>query len=214
MKNFKAASLLDPDPEVQEKTSLALYDAENPAEYLGDAEISAALRSSAGGESQSASAVLLLGYDSSPESIDLLREIRKEGGQQRTKLRPWTAVVPLSLVADISLSRLGDATARIELLQEIGHGSIETMRFLLDVLREIDDATVLHAIARALDDNRTVSGGVPSGAAPARRLADEAVDAFIKRLDLAVGFDPDPARRYSEDELAEVKQLIDREIPH
>lgn len=213
MKELEISDFLDQDPETQQKASLALYDSDNFGDLLGNAKAAAALRSSVRAENKSASAILLLGYDSSQEAVALLKEIQRNFSDQMTKLRPWTAVVPLSLVIDVSLSRLGDSSARLALLEEIGHASFETLSFLLDVLREIDDPTVLHAISRALDDERPVRGGIPSGGAPGRRLADVAVDAFVERLGLAVGFHLEPSRAYSDSNIKEVKRLMTQDIP-
>ena len=214
MREIEISGLLDSDPETQQRASLALYDSANLEGLRGNTEAAAALRASVAGENKSASAILLLAYDPSPEALELLKEVQRSFGSKMAKLRPWTTAVSLSLVVDVSLSRLGDSNARLALLEEVEGASLDTLTFLLEVLREVDDPAVLHAISRALDDERPVRGGVPSGAAPARRLADMAVDAFVERLGLAVGFDRDPSRRYSEPKIKEVKKLIEAGIPH
>ena len=85
---------------------------------------------------------------------------------------------------------------------------------MLDILKEIDDPTVLREISQSLDASVTVLGGVPSGVEPQRRVADVAVDAFIKRLKLPVSFETNTSRRYSEENITEVKNLINSAIPH
>jgi hypothetical protein len=155
----------------------------------------------------------LLSYDPSKQAGELLSEIKQNPTGKLAKLRPWTAAVPIPLVVDLALSRRGDAAARLALLEMVGEGSLEVDAFLLDVLREVDEPKVLQALKKALDDEREVSGGVPSGAEPRRRLADQAVDSFVERLNLSVGFRRDSSRRYSSEEIAEVKSLIGSSIP-
>ena len=210
---IELSGLRDPDPETQGRSALAIYESPRPEEILRDAAAAAAVRTSVAEGNRSAAAILLLGYDPSPRSAELLKDIRQTYAGKRAKLKPWSPAVPLPLVVDVALSRLGDAGARRSLLEGIEEASVEVLAFLLGVLREVDDPAVLHALSKALDDERPVAGGVPSGAEPARRLADVAVNAFIERLGLAVRFTRDPARRYARQDIEDVKRLLKGSLP-
>jgi hypothetical protein len=207
------SALRDGDADAQSRAALAIYDSSAQQNVLRDEELAAALRASVAGGNRSAAAILLLAYDPSKQAAELLNEVKQGTVGKQAKLREWTQAVEIALVADVALSRRGDSDARVSLLEKIGEGALETYAFLLDVLREVDDPAVLHALKKALEDERAISGGVPSGAAPSRRIADRAVDAFIERLGLGVGFRPDPSRRYSPEEIGEVNRLIGSSIP-
>lgn len=214
MDQIEVSALTSDDIEIQSKASLKIYESVNLNEYIKNLDAQTALRDSVAGKNKSAAAILLLGYDSSPEALRLLNDTKENFGGKMAKLQPWTPAVPLSLVANVSLLRIGDLTAKILLLEEIEGESYEALFFLLSVLREIDDPTVLNSISRTLDDARPVKGSVPSGAKPTRRLADVAVEGFIERLGLTVDFKCDPTLRYSLDDIDKVKLLIKRSIPH
>jgi len=117
------------------------------------------------------------------------------------------------LPALVSLSALGDSESRAELLKLIDSGDRSHLMFLLDVLGEVDSPRVLHALKRCLDDETETSAGVPSGATPRRRLCDLAVDAFVDRLRLTVGFERKEHGRYGKDEIGEVKNRVDTSVP-
>lgn len=204
---------LGADADSAGRAALELFESLDATERMADAEISAAVRASVAEGNHNAAALLLLGYDTSTEAAVLLSDLRDAGAGSLTKLQPWTQVVPVTLVVDIALSRLGDGEARNRLLELIENGELATLTFLVSVLREIDTPELLQALARSLDDEREVSGGVPSGAAPARRLADDAVDAFVERLGLDVDFSLDSARRYTAAEVGDVKSRILGSIP-
>jgi hypothetical protein len=61
---------------------------------------------------------------------------------------------------------------------------------------------------------RPAGGGVPAEVEPARRVADRAIDALAARLRLKLSFAPDGISRYSDTEIAEVRQAIARAIPN
>ncbi len=208
-----AVSLRDQDPDIRSRAAMAIYGAEPAGDVLGDARNAEALRESVKSGDHSAAAILLLGYAPGPGSVSLLRELRGEAPDLRTKLHPWSELVPVSLVATVALSRLGDGGARKALLEGLAGASAETHAFLLSVLRDVDDPSVLHALSEALADEREVGEGVPSGAEPRRRVCDLAVDAFVDRLGLQVGFPRNPAGRYGSREIEEVRRLIRTSIP-
>jgi len=213
MKQRELIEALAGEPDSAERAALELFESPQAEAWMGDAETAGAVRRSVSAGNHSGAAILLLGLENSPEGAALLMDLRESGRGELAKLQPWTPAVPLPLVADVALSRRGVGEARTRLLAEIENAELATLAFLLGVLEQIDAPEVLHAVSRTLDDGREVSAGVPSGAAPARRLADEAVDAFIDRLNLTVGFSRNASRRYSEEEIDQVRQAILRSVP-
>ena len=208
-----ADALRDKDPDIQERAAAAVYQFDRPGEIVGDARHAEALRASVEGSNHAAAAVLLLGYAPGQASLALLRKLERLPPERRTKLHPWAEAVPVSLVATVASSRLGDGPARLALLEALEHASTEVYAFLLGVVRDIDDPSVLHALAKALHDDREIGGGVPSVAEPRRRVCDAAVDALADRLRLPVRFARKPAARYGAQEIEEVRKLIRTSIP-
>jgi len=198
--------------EDQERAALAIYDSVGSDAVVPE-EQAPALRASVQRGNHSAAAILLLGHDASPEAKRLLRRLRDQPAGENTKLRPWLPLVPIALPANLALSRGGDPDARARLLAHLAEAPVGEVAFVLDVAREVDDPTVLHALGKALDDERPVAGGVPSGAQPQRRLADLAVDALSDRLNLSVSFPRKRSGRYSREEIQEVKRLLRTTLP-
>lgn len=202
------------EPQERERAALALYDAPDRDARMSDPRVAAALRQSVAAGNWSAAALFLLGRDASPDSVEALREARRKGQGILTKLRPWLAAAPVEVAVDVALSRQGETEARSRLLRLVEDADATTLGFLLDSLPEIDSPEVLHALARrTLGSETGVMGGVPSGAEPARRLGDQAVDAFSARLELPVSFERQPYKRYSPDEVEEVRRLLRSRIP-
>ena len=137
------------------------------------------------------------------------------GSKRLVKLADADLPVEAGLAAQVSLERLGDGSARVDLEDAIQRGEIADLLFLIDVLPLLDNPSLIHALAtRALDDMRPAGGGVPAEVEPARRVADRAIDALAARLRLKLSFAPDGISRYSDTEIAEVRQAIARAIPN
>lgn len=200
------------DPDLQRRAAQALYQGD-PARLAGHAALGEALRAQVAGGAPAAAAVLLLGYFPGAGAETALRGLRDRDPAALAELAQWGPTVPMALAVNVALSRLGDPRARAALLETIEQGGLEELRFLLEVLREIDAPELLHALKRTLDDTRTIAGGVPSGAQLRRRLRDAAVDAFVKRLDLAVDFQLNPAGRYGDQQAAAVRRGIEAALP-
>ena len=190
-----------------------MYENYDPSKISKHTDLATALRKSVKAGSTSAAVLLLLDYFPGKETESLLREVRDRKERSLTKLFEWSPVVPVSLPANVALSRLGDQRSRMALLDTIEASRPAELEFLLTAIREIDAPEVLHSLKRALDDQREVSAGVPSGAEPKRRLCDEPVNAFVKRLQLNVGVELSSARRYSKAEIDAVRNGIDASIP-
>jgi hypothetical protein len=206
-------ALADASADVRERAARALYENYDPLKISKHTDSGTALRQSVKAGNNSAAALLLLGYFPGKETESLLRGVRDRKERSQTKLFEWSPVVMVSLPANISLSRLGDKKSRMALLETIEASSLGELEFLLKTIREIDAPEVLHLLKRTLDDEREVNAGVPSGAEPKRRLCDEAVNAFVNRLQLNVGVQLSDARRYSKAEIDTVRNGINSSIP-
>ncbi|MFO1350638.1 MAG: HEAT repeat domain-containing protein [Gammaproteobacteria bacterium] len=206
-------ALRDPDADLRERAARALYSQYEPTALARDKAAGVALRASAAAGNRSAACLLLLGYFPGVETEQSLHIVLKDVGAEHTKLTDSGPLVSVALPTQMALSRLGDRSARAALLRTIDQASSAEAEFFLAVLRDIDSPTVLHAIKALLGDNREIAGGVPSGAEPRRRLRDAAVDAFVKRLSLHIDFELSASRRYSDAQIAEVRQRIDSQLP-
>lgn len=161
-----------------------------------------------------AAAMLLLAHDPSDENRDVLRQVMESHTGKLTKLGLSSTAVPLETAAAVALSAAGGPEGRRELHQLASSDDLTIRRFLLEVVSDIDDPSILQQMRAYVSDEREVQGvGVPDGAAPARRVADIAADALIDRLNLAVGFARRPSGRYEPDQLAEVNAKVRAAIP-
>ena len=204
--------LNDSDERIQEKAALGLYEKYAPEDLLSSAMLAPALFDSISHGNTSPAAVLLLSYFPSDAHARLIRQKIAENAQQ-VKLHNWSKPVSYELPAIVALSQMEGGAARQRLLAYIEANARADIEFLLDTIREIDSPEVLHALAKTLNDKRTTSRGTPSGAVPERRLCDEAVNAYVARLDLAVSFQLTTAGRYDDKQINAVKQHIKQAVP-
>lgn len=206
--------LRDSSQDLRARAALALYERYDPTELATHSAVGEGLRASIEQGNDAAAAILLLGYYPGQGNQKALRTLRERAGEGQTELATWSPVVPVSLPIAVSLSRLGDKAARSILLKTSTKGDVPERHFLLTVLRELDALEVLHALAAGtLGDASPIGGGVPSGVEPQRRLCDLAVTAFVKRLNLKVGFSVDEQRRYAPAEIDAVRQAIKNSLP-
>jgi hypothetical protein len=209
-----APALADPSADIRERAAQAMYRRYDPPQVAAHAPAGPALRACAASGDPAAAALLLLAYFPGPETERVLRAEVDRAPPLSTKLYQWSAPVPTALPARVALSRLGDNEARSALWQQAAaETGLAPLVFLLAALREVDEPKILHALKRALDDERETGSGAPVGVEPARRLCDDAVNAFVRRLGLPVSFPLSDARRYSPAEIAEVRRRIDEAIP-
>lgn len=210
-----ARLLADLDADIRARAADALFALPDPGSALAAAPSAMeALLADAAGGAPTAAQLLLLGYAGTDKAAAVLRAIVEDGEAPPVKLYPWQRPVPAALAATIALSRLGERAARDALLQRQPPLPPEEMAFLLSVLPAIDAPSVLHHVAAlALDDEREIAGGVPSGAGPQRRLCDRAVDVFAARLDLTLPFALNPAGRYGEAERRAVRDAMTGTVP-
>jgi hypothetical protein len=153
-----------------------------------------------------AGAYLLLGRTSGAETISTLAPfIDRTSG---VKLQPWLAPVPVPLAASVALLRAGQPDARDRVLSAVSNGPLAESVFVLYVLDDIRDHAALKAVAALLNDQREISGGVPSHASPMRRVADLAVDALTARLGIRLTFPLTSSRRYSDLQFNEARTAV------
>lgn len=207
-------ALGDADADIRERAARALYANYPPTALTHHKTAGSALRASLSAGNRTAACLLLLGYFPDAANAAALRATLQEFGAEHTKLTDSAPLVSVTLPAQVALSQLGDSAAREDLLRAIPRTSVAETEFLLSVLRDIDSPTVLHAIKNMLGDGREIASGVPSGAGPRRRVQDAAVNALVDRLQLKVSFDLTDSRRYSDEQIAQTRALIDKSLPH
>lgn len=209
-----ALALRDPSQDLRARAALALYERHDPLQLAERSGVGEALRASIDQGNDAAAALLLIGYFPDESNLKTLQMLNERAGNAQTELANWAPVVPVRLAAAVSLSRLGDQSGRLALLQTSAEGSLADREFLLSVLREIDAPDVLHALAAGtLGDVSEIGGGVPSGVQPQRRLCDLAVDSFVKRLNLKIKFSIGDHRRFTPAEIDAVRQAMASSLP-
>jgi HEAT repeat protein len=216
VKGDAAVSLLlkalgDTSSDIRERAALGLYDGVSPAAFAGHKEAGPALRAAVK-QGPTAAAVLLLGYVPGKETTQLLAPLEREE-KVKVKLHAWDPVVSLALPALMAASRVGSRQAREALLSRLSAGPTEEVQFALLALPIVDAPEVIQSLASALHDEHEISGGVPSGAAPRRRVCDLAVDSLVERLSLKPSFARNGAKRYELAQRQEVERLIRGSIP-
>lgn len=153
-----------------------------------------------------AAAYLLLGRFHDPETRAFLEQRLK--AKSKVKLESWQPPVSAGIAAAAGAVSGGSEGARARLKE--GLKPIEEAEFLASVIQAIEDQVSLQALLKLLDDERTVNSGVPSGAEPKTRVADLALESYVKRFALkAVPLRP--GARYSPAEIAQVRKLIAEE---
>lgn len=132
-------------------------------------------------------------------------------GDTKTMLKrePGSPAVVTDVAATLAAAVMGqpEGVARLPAaLLPLGNAE-----FFAASLGEIDDrstmpATALAVLAGLFDDRRSVNSGVPSGAAPRRRVCDVAADQFIVKLKLQSTIALRSGESYRDAELQTLKQ--------
>jgi hypothetical protein len=157
-----------------------------------------------------AARLLLLGFTHGEEST--LRTALS--ANRLVKLTDGDAPVDAALPAAVALSLRGDDDARERLAERIAGNSTASLKFLLQVIDMIDAPELLQALAhRTLADKAEIASGLPAGVEPRRRVADLAVETFIRRLKLHTDIAIHPTKRYSAEEIAAVRRAVLESTP-
>jgi HEAT repeat protein len=209
-----ARALSDSSTEVSERAALALYERFDPDQVAANPEAAKAIRASIAGSRPVAATLVLAGYLPGDATKEALRRfLEQPGSNYETSMQSGSNPVSARLPAQLALARLGDVEAMRSVAELTERAPVAEWQFLLAAIRDINAPRVLHALKRALDDPRETAAGVPSHAGPKRRVCDEAVNALASRLKLKTSFPLTVAQRYSLDQLAEVRRLIDEMLP-
>jgi hypothetical protein len=154
-----------------------------------------------------AGAVLLLGYAGPDAAVPCLQKAARQS--RMVKLAVSARPVPIALPVRVALARVGQVEGVRELRMAFDNPDLDASLFLLGVLRDIEDRAALRASLRFLDDDREAPGMV---AHATRAVRDVAVEALAQRLSLKPTFSLQPGRRYSADEIAEIRAAAERAI--
>ena len=206
-----AIALTDPVDDVATRAAAALYRL-GPAAIEADPVVGERLREAVGKGLTAGGAILLLAHaEERAPAIATLQALRDTKGDGLTEVFPSSPTVPIYLMVDVSLTRLGESAAQERLLAAIGRGDLDTDLFLLSALREIDEPRVVQTLASAtLADFRPVPGDAPSGAETGVRLADVAATRLVQRFQLPVGIDETADARLPDETLQAVRTELDR----
>jgi hypothetical protein len=204
---FIARALLDPATGVRERAATHLYDDFAPRLIAAEPRVGVALRTSVQRSISVAAPILLLAYFPGEETLDTLVRIRVRDADNLVRLHWPDPDVPVELVSYVAGAHLGDPDAVASLSAWVGRASLDELRFLLLVLREIEAPAVLQRLTRAFDDQRAVPEESPERG-PQRRLCDLAVESFRGRLRLHPTFAKRYFERYRRREVAEAKRLV------
>lgn len=207
-------ALNDTSVDIRERAATSLYERDDLVTIASRATLGTALCQSVSRGDPSAAALLLLAYFPGKEAENVLRAEQAQPPGEKVRLESAPTPVPRSLPAIVALSRIGAPGARKNLIEVIHRNRLDEIEFLLAVIREIDAPEVLHELKRTIDDLRETGTGAPIGVEQPRRLCDDAVDAFVRRLALKLDFSRSEARRYTKEEIEKVRDAINSSIPH
>jgi HEAT repeat protein len=198
------AALVDAEADLRERAARGIHGNCPARETAHIADLDAALRRSVDMGNTAAAALLLLGrFDN--EATRSYLEGRIASKDHAVKLNSWNPPVPQRLAA--AVGGVSAAVPDAEAVVERGLGLVNEAEFVALTLGDIRPATKLSPLLRLLDDRRTVASGTPSGATPQRRICDLALDSLVRRLSLQPLFQLRPADRYTDAEIAQVREL-------
>jgi HEAT repeat protein len=208
-----AKALDDPSADVAWRAAAALY-VLGPDAIAGDPSVGERLRSAVAGGLTAGGAILMLAHaPANGASAAALEAARAERGDVLTEVFNASPVVPVALMADVALARLGDRQAQDRLVDAIGTGDLDTLQFLLSALREIATPRVIETLATAtLADDRPVDGDMVSSAEPGVRLADLAAVRLAHRFDLPVAVGELAVERLPDETLRNVRQALAEQL--
>lgn len=205
-----ASALADPVDDVATRAAVALYRL-GPEAIEADPSVGERLREAVGKGLTAGSAILTLAHATAKTAtIATLRALRETKGDSLSEVVASSPTVPVTLLVDVSLAKLGDSAAEDRLVAVIGKEDLNASQFLLSALREIDSPRLIEVLATAtLADTRPVMGDAPSGAESGVRLADLAATRLAQRFNLPVGLDDTADMRLPDETLQAVKAALD-----
>jgi len=202
-------ALVDAEADLRERAARGVHGNCPVRQTARIADLDAALRRSVDMGNAAAAALLLLGrFDN--EATRTYLESRIASKDRAVKLNSWNPPVPQRLAA--AVGGVSAAVPDAEAVVERGLGLLNEAEFVALTLGDIRPAAKLLPFLKLLDDQRTVASGTPSGAAPQRRICDLALDSLVRRLSLRPLFQLRPADRYTDAEIAQVRELATEAI--
>lgn len=192
------AGLIDPSADIRLRAANALF-WKCDRSTTGKTAVKALCRSVELGNAH-AGAWLLLSYADAATAIPCLKKPPRSGAM--VKLANSNPV-PAGLAARVALARLGDVGALVALRKALEKPTLDEALFLLGALREIEDPASLAGVIKLLEDNTRQAPGPDFHTT--RAVRNVALEALVERFHLKPSFAIDPARRYSDTEVAEVR---------
>lgn len=209
-----ARVLTDPVAELRERAALAIYEKFEPRAIATNDALGKALAASVTQGNPSAAAALLLAYVPGSVAEKCLHAERDRMPPAAVRLYSWSAPVDGSLAAQVALAHRGDSAAVQFLSQKLHHAIPAEIEFLLATLREIESPPLLRALAETLNDTRAAATVQHSSRGSARRLCDVAVNAFVQRFALPVGFELSLTLSYTPRQIDEVRRGVEVSLGH
>jgi len=208
-----ARALSDPVDDVATRAAAALYRF-GPVAIEADPSVGERLRDVVDKGFTAGGAILTLAHaKAEAETIATLRSLRKTKGDSLSEVVASSPTVPVALMVDVSLAKLGDNEAEDRLAAVIAKEDLNTSQFLLSVLREIDSTGLIQTLSTAtLADTRPVAGDAPAGAETGLRLADLAATRLTARFNLPVDLDDTADMRLPDEIIQAVKAALDRHL--
>lgn len=238
--NLLALALHNSEPEIQRVTSRRLYfyysqykkylpvkkvlppriyapyESFSPEKIGANPQLGKALKESLKAGNGNTSTIYLLANFPNGETTIVLKEL---------SLKSSTDFNSIALASKIVLSGFDNQEATRDLVAFANKNDVKLLFFLLDQIGEIKSTELLSALAKTLDNksditvgkglknpNRTLANGIKIQGIPARRLCDFAVNAFVERFGLNVGFGLH-STVYLEKQISEVRDLVKQAIP-
>ena len=204
-----AKALDDASADVASRAAAALYEL-GPDAIAADPSVGERLRSAVAGGLTAGGAILMLAHaPANGASVGTLKATRAERGDALTEVFSASPVVPVALMADVALAKLGDQQAQDHVVDAIETGDLNTFQFLLSALREIETPRLIETLATAtLGDTRTVDGDMVSSAETGVRLADVAAVRLAQRFDLPVAVGELAIERLPDETLRTVRHAL------
>jgi HEAT repeat protein len=209
-----AQGLSDTAGDNAERASSGLYARFEPEKVAANAAAREAILASIASGEPAAATLLLAGYLPHDVAKPLLeRFLDRPAADAPVRLESADGPVSARVAGQLALARLGDKNAMAAIGALTEQASVAEWQFLLAAIRDINAPRMLHALKRGLADERETSAGVPSHAGPRRRVCDETANALVERLSLKTSFALTTTQRYTAEQLAEVRRLVDETIP-
>lgn len=185
------------------------YKTFEPAKIAAQKEIGETLRSNIKEGNADFRGVFLLINFPGAETEDILKEAAQKSSTTEGEKK--------SLAAKIVLARLGNKEAETEVSKLAAGDNLQSLRFLLENIIEIDSKDILASLEETLDNKTVLTKGKADGTIHektadglwieypvSRRLCDLAVNSFVEKFNLKVSFRLH-SNTYTDKQISEVR---------